>query len=121
MKFNLQDDGDNRVSSIDLIEDLTKNRYYAYVVKKGVQDGILFVNETEIAKEKLTSIIAKVYRVESHFNNCADRIRATQQLFIMVCTSNGEIAIFRRSDMLPLATEPKGDQFILDIAVIEHN
>jgi hypothetical protein len=46
----------------------------------------------------------KTYRVDTYSKNCADKIKVSQQLLIMVCTKNGEIAIFRRSDMMPLVT-----------------
>ena len=44
--FELQDDGDKSVRAIDMIEDYQNNCYYSYVVKGGIEPGILFINET---------------------------------------------------------------------------
>ena len=66
---------------------------------------MLFIKETFVSKDIVTEVSIKTYRVDTYFNNCADKIKVTQQLFIMVCTKNGEIAIFRRSDMMPLVME----------------
>ena len=44
--FDLQDDGDKSLKAIDMIEDYQNNCYYSYVVKSGIEAGVLFINET---------------------------------------------------------------------------
>ena len=46
LSFDLLDDGDKSLKAIDLLEDYDNNCYYSYVVKSGIEPGILFINET---------------------------------------------------------------------------
>mmetsp|Transcript_10030 Transcript_10030/g.16876 ORF Transcript_10030/g.16876 Transcript_10030/m.16876 type:complete len:408 (+) Transcript_10030:811-2034(+) len=73
------------------------------------------------------------YQSQDYAFNCADRLQASQKIVVMLCTKNGELAIFRRKDMVALIklnyfdtlrvqkdeVEP---QFTgVDIGIIEHN
>jgi hypothetical protein len=56
--FSLQDDGDQSILAIDMIEDYQKNCYYSYVVKKGINYGMLFFNETQVFKNDYKTVLA---------------------------------------------------------------
>ena len=88
-----------------MIEDYENNCYYSYVVKSGIEPGILFINETQLFKDDLSNLLAKTYKIDNHRTNCASIVRATQDLLVMMCSENGEFVIFNRKNMETLVTD----------------
>ena len=95
---------------MDLIYDEQELKYDIYVIVKAegynqlVEMSFLKVSLTEEKPEPSVLVYKSIF--EKVPENCADKLKATQTLLIVVCTKNGAINIFqRRGDKLMLVNE----------------
>ena len=85
-----------------------------------------FSRDRSTSKIKLLSSTATV--IKYFPNNCADKIKVSQKLVVILCTTSGDVLILQR-DTLQIIAEREGTTVDLknekivgqDIGIIEHN
>ena len=91
-------------------------------------DGEIKIQENIISKSNGVPFVSKstVYaNLDLGPNQCADKIKATQMLLILICTKNGQVDLLRRWGSFVSAKavlrEASGEFNDIEVAVIEHN
>lgn len=111
---------------MDMIYNLKAKSYDTYVVlntggKNVLIELVIQVDQLEEEKPELkTTAYKEIF--DKYPDNCGDKIKVSQELIIVGCSSNGATNIFKRDEMTNLvAKSSKGLITNYKIAVIEHN